>query len=119
MTFFSIRWMAPEVIRHEPYSINSDIYSYGLVLWNLLSRKVPFDGLTPVQVAYIVACESKRPQIPTFVPKYISRIISSCWEQEQLKRPSFAHVSMGLSKYASTVARNDANNDESHEDYFP
>ncbi len=95
------------VIRHEPYSINSDIYSFALVCWNLLTRQIPFDGLAPVQVAFAVACEGTRPDIPPHIPEYIARIISSCWEQEQLKRPPFAHVSMGLSKYSSIVARND------------
>lgn len=112
-----LRWMAPEVIRHEPYSINSDIYSFGLVLWNLLSRNVPFDGMTPIQAAYAVAFEYKRPQMPLFVPEYIARIISSCWEQEQLKRPSFAQISLGLSKYACIVEEiNTVGNCESHED---
>ena len=109
--------MAPEVICHEPYSINSDIYSFALVLWTLLSREIPFDGLSPIEAASSTI-EGIRPQIPFNVPEYISRIISSCWEQEQLKRPSFAHVSLGLSTYASVAAKNDNINGADNEDYF-
>ena len=97
------RWMAPEVIRHEPYSINSDIYSFALVLWNLVTREIPFDIYTPVQAAFAVARDAERPPIPDHIPEYIARIICSSWEQDQLKRPSFANVSMGLSKYSSTA----------------
>jgi serine/threonine protein kinase len=45
------RWMAPEVIRHEPYSSKADVYSFGIVLWELLAKDQPFRGLTPIQGA--------------------------------------------------------------------
>lgn len=110
--------MAPEVIRHEPYSINSDTYSFALVLWTLLTREIPFSCYAPVQAAYTVAVEEIRPSIPSHVPEFIARIVTSCWEQDQLKRPSFAHVSMSLSKYANIVARNDMANNEECTGYF-
>ena len=110
--------MAPEVIRHEPYSINSDIYSFALVFWNLLTREIPFSCYAPVQAAYAVATEEMRPSMPSHAPEYIARIITSCWEHDQLKRPSFAHVSMSLSKYANIVARNDMANNEEYAECF-
>jgi serine/threonine protein kinase len=42
-------WMAPEVIRHEPYSSKADVYSFGVVLWELLAKDIPFKGQTPMQ----------------------------------------------------------------------
>jgi serine/threonine protein kinase len=41
--------MAPEVIRHEPYSTKADVYSFGVVLWELIAKDQPFRGLTPIQ----------------------------------------------------------------------
>ncbi len=93
------RWMAPEVIRHEPYSINSDIYSFALVLWQLVTREIPFHGYTPVQAAFAVARDGARPSIPDHLPEYIGRIITCCWEQDQVKRPSFAKVSLALQAF--------------------
>ncbi|CAI5711116.1 unnamed protein product [Peronospora destructor] len=46
------RWMAPEVIRHEPYSSKADVYSFGIVLWELLASDQSFRGLTPIQAAF-------------------------------------------------------------------
>lgn len=44
------RWMAPEVIRHLPYGTKSDVFSYGVVLWEILTHRMPWENLTPVQV---------------------------------------------------------------------
>jgi serine/threonine protein kinase len=50
------RWMAPEVIRHEKYSVASDTYSFGILLWQLVTRNPrPFDSMQPVQTAFAVA----------------------------------------------------------------
>ena len=38
------RWMAPEVIRHEAYSFMADVYSFALILWQLITREQPFKG---------------------------------------------------------------------------
>lgn len=43
------RWMAPEVIRHEPYSSKADVYSFGIVLWEMIAKDQPFRGMTPIQ----------------------------------------------------------------------
>ena len=44
-------WMAPEVISSQPYNLSADIYSLGIVFWEVCSRKTPYDGLHPVQIA--------------------------------------------------------------------
>ncbi|XP_050105087.1 serine/threonine-protein kinase STY46-like isoform X4 [Malus sylvestris] len=45
------RWMAPEVIEHKPYDHKADIFSFGVVLWELLTGKLPYEYLTPLQAA--------------------------------------------------------------------
>lgn len=46
------RWMAPEMIKEKPYTRKVDVYSFGIVLWELTTALVPFQGMTPVQAAY-------------------------------------------------------------------
>ncbi|CAL5341439.1 unnamed protein product [Camellia sinensis] len=45
------RWMAPEVINHQPYDQKADIFSFAIVLWELVTAKVPYDTMTPLQAA--------------------------------------------------------------------
>lgn len=93
------RYMAPEVIRHESYSSNADVYSFGVCLWQLISREVPFATMLPVQAAYSVA-EGRRPVIPDSTPRRLREIISACWDQDAGRRPSFTYIAMALADYA-------------------
>jgi serine/threonine protein kinase len=44
--------MAPEVIEHNPYGEKADVFSFGIVLWELLTGKVPYQEMTPLQVRF-------------------------------------------------------------------
>ena len=57
------RYMAPEVIRHQQYDHKCDVYSYGVLLWEVLHRQVPFRTHSPLQAAYAVAMERERPPV--------------------------------------------------------
>jgi serine/threonine protein kinase len=93
------RYMAPEVIRHEVYSSNADVYSFGIVLWQLITREVPFATMTPIQAAFAVA-GGRRPEIPLSTPPRLRALIEACWDQDSHKRPSFAWIGMELADYA-------------------
>ena len=88
----SYRWMAPEVIRHEPYGTGCDVYSFGVLCWEMLSYSIPFPQHTPVEVALSVATKGMRPEIPAHSPSVLVDLIEQCWQQQALLRPSFAKV---------------------------
>ncbi|KAK7290050.1 hypothetical protein RIF29_04180 [Crotalaria pallida] len=49
------RWMAQEMVKEKPYTRKVDVYSFGIVLWELTTALLPFQGMTPVQAAFAVA----------------------------------------------------------------
>jgi mitogen-activated protein kinase kinase kinase 11 len=90
------RWMAPEVIRHQPYSQKADCYSYGVLLWQLVTREDPFAGYSPLEAAGKVALENARPPFPADIPPAIKDLIQHCWSEDPDWRYSFEEVSAKL-----------------------
>lgn len=88
-----------EVIRHESYSSNADVYSFGVCLWQLITREIPYATMTPIQAAYAVA-QGQRPEIPTSTPARLQDIIRACWDHDSHKRPSFTYIALALADYA-------------------
>ncbi|KAE9461952.1 hypothetical protein C3L33_06148, partial [Rhododendron williamsianum] len=57
-------WMAPELIRNEPFTEKCDIFSLGVIIWELCTLNRPWEGVTSVQVVYSVANDGLRLEIP-------------------------------------------------------
>ncbi|KAK7109215.1 hypothetical protein V1264_013298 [Littorina saxatilis] len=85
-------WMAPEVIQSMPVSESCDTWSYGVVLWELLTHEVPFNGIEGFQVAWLVVEKGERLTIPTECPPFFARLMQQCWDLDPKKRPSFKNI---------------------------
>ncbi|CAD5174077.1 unnamed protein product [Musa acuminata subsp. malaccensis] len=81
-------WMAPELIRNEPFTEKCDIFSLGVIMWELCTLNRPWEGMTPVQVVYAIANEGKRLVIPEGP---LSSLISDCWAEPD-ERPSCQEI---------------------------
>uniref|UniRef100_H0V1W2 Mitogen-activated protein kinase kinase kinase n=1 Tax=Cavia porcellus TaxID=10141 RepID=H0V1W2_CAVPO len=90
-------WMAPEVIRSSLFSKGSDIWSYGVLLWELLTGEVPYRGIDGLAVAYGVAVNKLTLPIPSTCPEPFAKLMKECWEQDPHIRPSFASILQQLS----------------------
>ncbi|KAK7401536.1 hypothetical protein VNO78_13087 [Psophocarpus tetragonolobus] len=93
------RWMAPEMIKGKRYGRKVDVYSFGLVLWELVSGKVPFEDMSPIQVAVAVADRNLRPVVPSHCPHILSDLMKQCWDLKPEKRPEFWHVVRVLEQF--------------------
>ncbi|XP_053326470.1 mitogen-activated protein kinase kinase kinase 20 isoform X1 [Spea bombifrons] len=89
-------WMAPEVIQSLPVSETCDTYSYGVVLWEMLTREVPFKGLEGLQVAWLVVEKNERLTIPSSCPRSFAELMRQCWDADSKKRPSFKQIISNL-----------------------
>ncbi|KAL0365710.1 UNVERIFIED_CONTAM: Serine/threonine-protein kinase STY46 [Sesamum angustifolium] len=86
------RWMAPEVIEHKPYDHKADIFSFGVVLWELLTGKIPYEYLTPLQAAVGVVQKGLRPTIPKHTHPKLAELLERCWQQDPALRPDFSEL---------------------------
>ncbi|GBB89145.1 hypothetical protein RclHR1_15830001 [Rhizophagus clarus] len=87
-----IPFMAPEVLRGEPYISASNIYSFSMIMWEFTSGIPPFnDRAHDLQLALSI-CKGERPKINENTPKCYIDLMKRCWDNDPLKRPSASEV---------------------------
>ncbi|XP_076637858.1 mitogen-activated protein kinase kinase kinase 7 [Colletes latitarsis] len=89
----SAAWMAPEVFEGSRYTEKCDVFSWGVILWELLSRKKPFDeiGGSAYRIMWAVHV-GQRPPLIEGCPKPIEDLMTRCWHKSPEERPSMDEV---------------------------
>lgn len=78
--------VAPEILKgSDQYSFPVDVYSYGLVMWELLTREQPFSHIKQMFQIPIKVMEGERPPLPKNCPKEWRKLISKCWDDDPAK----------------------------------
>ncbi|KAJ0246683.1 hypothetical protein HA466_0171880 [Hirschfeldia incana] len=81
-------WMAPELIRNEPFSEKCDIFSLGVIMWELCTLTRPWEGVPPERVVYAIAYEGARLEIPEGP---LGKLIADCWTEPE-QRPTCSEI---------------------------
>ncbi|XP_057365300.2 vascular endothelial growth factor receptor 1-like [Daphnia carinata] len=94
-----IKWMAIESLTDQIFSSQSDVWSYGIVLWELFALgKMPYPGMNgPVLVKNIQ--EGRRMEKPDYAPNFFGEIMKSCWNKEPNDRPTFHQLANTIENY--------------------
>jgi serine/threonine protein kinase len=84
--------IAPEVFRQDQYGEKSDIYSFSIVLWELLTRSSPYDEKMSADEIREFVLAGGRPTIPASCPPRLRALIQSCWDNDGDVRPPFQTI---------------------------
>ncbi|GAM23863.1 hypothetical protein SAMD00019534_070380 [Acytostelium subglobosum LB1] len=87
----SMAWMAPESFRGEKYTEKVDIYSFAILLWELITLKDPYCGMEPLRMAFLANMYDYRPPLNQ-IPSQWQQLISRCWHPKPEQRPSFKEI---------------------------
>ncbi|XP_063062059.1 mitogen-activated protein kinase kinase kinase 10 [Engraulis encrasicolus] len=85
-------WMAPEVIKLSLFSKSSDVWSFGVLLWELLTGEVPYREIDALAVAYGVAVNKLTLPIPSTCPEAFAHLLEECWSHNPHSRPAFGCI---------------------------
>uniref|UniRef100_A0A2A4K5N2 Protein kinase domain-containing protein n=1 Tax=Heliothis virescens TaxID=7102 RepID=A0A2A4K5N2_HELVI len=92
----TVAWMAPEVIRNEPSSERVDVWSYGVVLWELLTQEMPYKNLETHAIMWGVGTDTIALPIPSTCPSTMQLLMNQCWNRTPRNRPPFKIIAANL-----------------------
>uniref|UniRef100_A0A7S2P623 Protein kinase domain-containing protein n=1 Tax=Leptocylindrus danicus TaxID=163516 RepID=A0A7S2P623_9STRA len=105
----SRRYMAPEVALVQPYNAKADVYSFGILLWEICSLEIPFDGYSVEKHSKLVVNKNQRPKIKKGWPKCATMIMQRCWSPDIFSRPDISQIAELLKREADMFAGNNEN----------
>uniref|UniRef100_A0A672RK19 receptor protein-tyrosine kinase n=1 Tax=Sinocyclocheilus grahami TaxID=75366 RepID=A0A672RK19_SINGR len=93
-----VRWMAIESLNYSVYTTNSDVWSYGVLLWEVVSLGgTPYCGMTCAQL-YEKLPQGYRLEKPLNCDDEVYELMKQCWKEKPYERPSFAQILMSLNR---------------------
>lgn len=96
---FPIKWTAPEAANFSKFTIKSDVWSFGIVLYEIITRGgTPYPDMSNAEVLNRIDKGYRMPQPPNCEPKYYS-IMVKCWNKDPAKRPTFESLSWQFGEY--------------------
>nr|XP_033931671.1 mitogen-activated protein kinase kinase kinase 7 isoform X1 [Pseudochaenichthys georgianus]XP_033931672.1 mitogen-activated protein kinase kinase kinase 7 isoform X1 [Pseudochaenichthys georgianus] len=89
----SAAWMAPEVFEGSNYSEKCDVFSWGIILWEVITRRKPFDEIGGPAFRIMWAVHNgTRPPLIKNVPKPLESLMTRCWSKDPSQRPSMEEI---------------------------
>lgn len=86
-------WMAPEVLMGKPFDASSDVYSFGIVLWEMVTKEEVYPEFTSFGAFKRAICyKHHRPTIPAGTTPSLAALMERCWHREASQRPTFGEI---------------------------
>ena len=101
-------WMPPEIMKSYKYEEKSDVFSYGMILYEIITGDIPYYGLFPNQIVGLVADCRKIVQVPEITSNpYLRKIVVECLKYDIDDRPSCEEIIYYLEKVISFLDKRD------------
>ncbi|XP_034555776.1 tyrosine-protein kinase SRK2 [Notolabrus celidotus] len=98
-TKFPVKWTAPEAIQDSKFSIKSDVWSFGILLHEIMTfGQMPYLSMTNMQVVQRIT-QGYRMPCPPGCPKVMHDIMMDCWKGDEYERPTFETLQWKLEDY--------------------
>jgi serine/threonine protein kinase len=107
----NLPYIAPEVLAGRGYTSASDIYSFGMLMWEISSRQPPFINYEYDYYLMGEICKGERPNIRTEIPSKYKELMQQCWDADPLKRPNASAISDVIEKMRDDSYKNDDTNE--------
>eukprot|EP01127_Copromyxa_protea_P021081 TRINITY_DN7159_c0_g1_i1.p1 TRINITY_DN7159_c0_g1~~TRINITY_DN7159_c0_g1_i1.p1 ORF type:complete len:2707 (+),score=519.17 TRINITY_DN7159_c0_g1_i1:787-8121(+) len=98
-------WQAPEMLNCEPYTETVDTYSYGIILWELLTRERPYANFCFISDVASSVIAGERPLVSDACPKVYKKLMTSCWAQKPIDRPKMTKCLHWISKMQARIPK--------------
>jgi len=102
----SRRFMAPEVALSEPYGLSADLYSFAILLWELLTLQKAFAYMPVEEHREMVVKNGQRPELDSFFPQWspaLKELLEGCWSPDPFRRPTARDVYKSLKAEIQTM----------------
>ncbi|KAL6971887.1 Integrin-linked protein kinase 1 [Sarracenia purpurea var. burkii] len=101
-------YVAPEVYRDEIFDRSVDVYSFGLILYEMVEGFQPFQPRPAEEAAKLMCLEGKRPGFKTksrHYPPDLKELIEECWDQDSVTRPTFSEIIIRMNKIVAQCSK--------------
>jgi len=88
----TVTHMPPELFKEERLTAASDVYSFGIVMWELVSKESPLEGVPPVLIIKKIIYDNWRPTFMEGIPDCYTALARRCWAEDSLQRPVIDEV---------------------------
>ncbi|POG73412.1 kinase-like domain-containing protein, partial [Rhizophagus irregularis DAOM 181602=DAOM 197198] len=95
--------MAPEILRRNPYTPESDIYSFSMIMWEFTSGIPPFNHESHDHDLILSICKGERPEIIKNTPKCYIDLMKKCWDSDPSNRPTITMLENIISEWIKCI----------------
>ena len=112
-------WTAPETLEDDAFTTASDVYAFGVIVWETITKRVPWEGKTPPQITLKVAKGQRPSPVPdraSVVPPALLDLMQSCWHQDPKARPTFAAIAEEIGAMLAQLAQSENEGDKEEDE---